>query len=396
MYWLKSTYENNIWKYYLFEFFRGTFFIGGVLVPFFTDWGKLNQTQIQTIQSVFMLSLLLAEIPTGVVADYWGRKQSLAIGQLVLVIAVLIYSLNPSFQLFILAEIIAGIAFAFYSGANQALVYDSLKFMGKEKEFKLIWGRTTLFVRLASGFSAIIGSWIAAYFGFRYVMLFSSIPFFCGFLVSLTLKEPKNTESHESERYIIILKKGIKNLFQNKILLILAFDSILINILAYFVIWLYQPQLKLIGIELKYFGYFAFLLNIIQVILVNLPGRLEKILRGKRNVLIFGAWSTAITFILVGIFPSTLTIILLILFAGGFGLTRGVMMAPYLNRLIPSSERATTMSSISMIRQFFLVILNPIVGYLTDWNLNYTLIIIGLTGLAIAFFSQIEEEMLLE
>ena len=71
-------------------------------------------------------------------------------------------------------------------------------------------------------------------------------------------------------------------------------------------------------------------------------------------------------------------------------------MAPYLNRLIPSSERATTMSSISMIRQFFLVILNPIVGYLTDWNLNYTLIIIGLTGLAIAFFSQIEEEMLLE
>ena len=76
--------------------------MGGVLVPFFLEWGKISFTQIMILQSFFVFSKFILEIPTGAIADYFGRKTSIIFSALVMSIAVFVYSSYPNFYIFLL------------------------------------------------------------------------------------------------------------------------------------------------------------------------------------------------------------------------------------------------------------------------------------------------------
>lgn len=67
------------------------------------------------------------EIPTGVIADRFGRKTSIILGSIVLSIAALIYGSIPNFYNFLLGEFLFAIGVALISGADKAILYDSLK-----------------------------------------------------------------------------------------------------------------------------------------------------------------------------------------------------------------------------------------------------------------------------
>ena len=76
----KTGYERNIPLYYMIQFFAGLHFISGVLVPFFTEWGGISMFQALSIQAWFLGCVFLFEIPAGTIADFLGRKQSMALG----------------------------------------------------------------------------------------------------------------------------------------------------------------------------------------------------------------------------------------------------------------------------------------------------------------------------
>ena len=60
----QMTYKDNIWKMKLFLFLREFYLFAGVLVPFFIDWGGISFFQVTILQSVFVISVFLFEIPT--------------------------------------------------------------------------------------------------------------------------------------------------------------------------------------------------------------------------------------------------------------------------------------------------------------------------------------------
>ncbi|MFA6654199.1 MAG: MFS transporter, partial [Candidatus Delongbacteria bacterium] len=72
-----NKFESNIPKAYTYDFLKNFMLFSGVLVPFFTQWGGIKFSQIMILQAVFTLGMFLFEIPTGVVADRYGRKTSL-------------------------------------------------------------------------------------------------------------------------------------------------------------------------------------------------------------------------------------------------------------------------------------------------------------------------------
>jgi len=120
--------------------------------------------------------------------------------------------------------------------------------------------------------------------------------------------------------------------------------------------------------------------------------RLEKLTGGAKGFLKFGALVTGLSFFIVALWPSFWTVGILLLFAGGFGLTRMELMSAYMNKLIPSEQRATVLSSISMLRRIALVILNPIMGFIFDKSLMWAMILAGTIPLLVFFFSPIENE----
>ena len=371
---LKST----INRYYLYEFFISLQLFSAVLVPFFTDWGGISQGKIQILQSWFMFWIFILEIPTGAVADYIGRKQSLFIGSLFGVVAMLVYGSIPNFQIFLLAEFLFAVCAAFTSGANEALLYDALKEEGKEDQSKNIFGKAHTFHLLALLIAAPMGSFVASKFGLNFPIILSSIPALVAAIIVITIREPKyKTKISESKRYLNIVKDGLKTLINNKELRRLAFNSLFVSSSAYFVIWFYQPLLKTINVPIIYFGFIHSFLVIVEILISSNFQKIENFLKGEKNYMLFTIISTFLTFTIVGIKPSYLTIIMFIIFAGGFGLTYSQYISAIMQKYIGSQERATVISSISMFRRLVLVLLNPFMGFLVDKNISIALFTVG-------------------
>ncbi|RMF55903.1 MFS transporter [Candidatus Woesearchaeota archaeon] len=370
--------------------------MGGVLVPFFLEWGKISFTQLMILQSWFMLWTFILEVPTGTIADYLGRKQSIILSVFVNIIAVLVYASMPNFYIFLLGEFLWAMSAALMSGADEAFVYDTLKKIDETKQSKKIFGKLESFRLAGIMFGAPIGSVIATHFGLRAPMLLFVIPLGIAFLISLTLKEPKTKQKTESKRYISILKEGFKFFYKNKVLKILTTDFVVINAIAYFMIWLYQPMLKQAGVGLKYFGIVHAFFVLSQILIMNNYRRLEKLFGSKKRMVFLSALITGIMFVVGGLTTWVPAVLWVIIVGGGFGMARRPLFVSYMNKYIPSSKRATVLSSVSMARRFVSIILNPIIGFMVDWSLNYTLIILGAIAIIFSFISRVKESHLID
>lgn len=386
----------NVWKMQLFRFLISLQFFGGVLMPFFTDWGGLNFTQTLVLQSWFMIWVFALEIPTGTIADVFGRKASLQLGLVANIGGVLAYSFIPNFYIFMFAEFLWALASALFSGADEALLYDSLKEAGEEKESKKILGHYYSFGLAGFTIAAPIGGLIAATLGLRYTMLLVAVPFSLAFLVALTFKEPKKVHEDESVKFLQTLLSGVKQLGHNRILRLLAFDSVVIRSLASKVIWVYQPVLLDRGLAIGLLGVVHACMSGIQIPVLNAFGHLERLTGSKKRYLIFSALIPGIAFVLIGLFKSLVVTIPLLVVITGLGLTRHVLFNNYMHKYIQSSQRATVMSTIEMLQRLASGLLYPLVGLLMDYSLTTTFIVLGVVIVAVSLISGVEEVHLLD
>lgn len=389
------SYEANIWKMYIFKFLLGLHFIAGVLVPFYLEWGKIGFADIMILQSFFVFSTFLLEVPTGAVADYLGRKTSLACAAVATSVGALVYSSVPHFFIFLLGEFMWAVGYALLSGADEALVYDSLKMMKSESESKRIFGRFTSFQLAALIVGAPLGSIIAATVGLRYTMMFMAVPLFSAFFVAVTFKEPESEKNHE-KRYLETLMEGVKYFKSHKQLKILAFDRISIHTLVFFIIWTYQPLLSQLGVPIVYFGFIHAAMMGSEIVFMNNFETLEKAFGSKKRYLLWSALIAGGGFVLLGInryIPVTLVLLLLV---AGVGVSRYVLFKSYMNKYIESDIRATVISTILMIDQVVRAILYPLIGLLVEWSLTHTIMIIGAAIIICALLSRVEEEHLID
>ena len=85
-------YAFNLPKLFAIRLLFWMHFFAAVLVPFFTDWGGITLQQVFFLNAWFFLCSFLFEVPTGAVADFLGRKWSLALGSAVAVSGLLLYA----------------------------------------------------------------------------------------------------------------------------------------------------------------------------------------------------------------------------------------------------------------------------------------------------------------
>lgn len=384
--------SKNILRNYLYAFFKDFSFFSAVLVPFYTGWGHISLFQVTLIQAWFSLWVFILEVPTGAVADKIGRKHSIALGSLVVGIAVLIYGSIPNFYIFLLAEFIFALGYALTSGADDALLYDTLKAEGKENQAKKVLGHANAIHLLGMALAAPMGSFIAAKFGLNAPTLMSAIPFCLAAAIGWSIPEPKiHSEGSEVPRYREIVRKGVVQIFRQPLLRSLAIDSLLVSSAVYFLVWFYQPTLQKIGMPIEYFGYFQTLLLLAQVFISSNFLLMEKWMGKDTTYLKSSAILTSLSFILVAIHPNLTTVIIWLVVGAGLGMTRSTYIVGLASKYIPSRERATVLSSIGMLRRLSLVVLNPIVGYLATRSLPVAIFIIGLLPLAALFISRKEK-----
>ena len=133
--------KNNIIKLYLLKAVKWFMIVMPIIVLFFESKG-LSLTQIMILQGTYSLFVALFEIPSGFFADIYGRKNSLVIGSIFLFLGYVIFSFFSGFNEFLFAEILLGIGGSLISGADSAILYDTLLEIKEDKEYTKIEGRT--------------------------------------------------------------------------------------------------------------------------------------------------------------------------------------------------------------------------------------------------------------
>ncbi len=166
-----------------------------------------------SIFSAAMLAQSIFEMPTGVLSDLVGRKKTVVYGAVASVFALTFYAIGGSYWALLVGAIFEGLGRAFYSGNNDALLYDTLAEMEQRETFQEYLGKTSSMYQLALAISAIIGSLIAA-ISFRTVYWVSVIPMVLSLIVSVRLIEPHMHVSENTNIYSH-LKTALRNFRQN-------------------------------------------------------------------------------------------------------------------------------------------------------------------------------------
>lgn len=132
----------NVRMFIAFKFFFNARFYYPVFTILFLDFG-LTVSQFALLNVVWAATIVIMEVPSGALADIWGRRNLLILAGGLMVFEMLILCLAPRnrldllFGLFILNRVLSGVAEAAASGADEAMAFDALKQAGLEAE----WGR---------------------------------------------------------------------------------------------------------------------------------------------------------------------------------------------------------------------------------------------------------------
>lgn len=394
-----GSFESNIRKMYLMKLLYNMYFYSAVIVPFYTEWGGIKFSQILFLNAWFMFWNFLLEIPTGTVADFLGRKVSLILGCIIGAAGVLIYASYPHFLVFLFAEVILAVSYTLISGADEALVYDSLKEIKQTHISKKVFSRMESLKLTGIVIAAISGGFIAKHLGLRIPMILQTIPLTIAGLLASSLKEPEVSQKKPTvsfSTYRKILSDGVKYFWYCKILKLLTLDMVIVFAFSWIILWFYQALLKNAGVDIAYFGIVHAFMSLSQILIINNFIRLEKGLGSKKRLLFLSAFLTGAFFILLGITSYAPVVIASIILCAGFGLSRGPLFSSYMNKYIPSDKRATILSTTSMLRTFSIVVVNSVSGVLADWSIPNTLLMVGIASIAFSFLSKIKEEDLID
>ncbi len=367
-------------------------FQGAVLAPFYTQWGGLSLTEMMLLNSWFMLWSFALEVPTGAVADFLGRRVSLALGAFTAAIAAIVYASHPSVYLFLAGEVLFAIAYTLQSGADEALAYDSLKAGAQESSAASVFARMESYKLGGIVLAAAAGGFIAVHLGLAWPLRLYAIPALLGCALALTLKDVHAPVARNSDRsYLALIRDAGRYFAGHKLLVRWGAEIALSNALAFGVIWLYQPLLLELGLPVQHLGWFHAAVCIAQILALSSFSKLERGLKSKRAVLALATTLAALGALTAAFADRLWLAMLALLFAFAFGLPRMAIFSALTNQMIPSEERATTLSFLSMLRTLAIVIMNPALGALADAEPAYAFIAIG-GGLAlIGLATQIDE-----
>ena len=377
--------RHNIWKLYTLKALRWMLLIMPVLIPFFQENG-LDMQQILLLQAAFSTSLIIFEIPSGYVADVIGRKFTLVIGSAIGAVGFGFYSFAYTFTDFLFVELILGIGSSLISGADSALLYDTLLELEEEEHYTKYAGRLGSVANFSEGIAAIIGGELAL-ISLRTPLYVEAILAALCVPVALTLIEPKRhkieTQENSFKSILRIVRYALHGHAEIKWLILY---SSLVGLSTFTIVWFVQPYLQAADVPLRFFGISWAVLQFSVGIFALLAYRIERLL-GRKKSLIALILLSATAYILLSQFQTLWAAPILFIFYLVRGIN-GPVLNDYLNRVVTSDIRATVLSVKSLIGRLMFVILGPVIGWVNDaYSLGTAFLIAGLTFLLLGIFS---------
>ena len=194
----RSPFARNIPIYYSFQFVRGFHFWLPVWFLFLQSQHGLSYVQIGFMEVLFGIATIMAEVPTGAIADRFGRRVALGVGALGFAGATVLFA-TLNFPSLILGHLFMSITRTLMSGSDDALLYDSLRQLQRTDEYERHAGRASAVATASLLAATILAGPLVSVLDFRTVIIISAAGMGLAGLLALALREPPRRESDFSD-----------------------------------------------------------------------------------------------------------------------------------------------------------------------------------------------------
>ncbi|MEE9581656.1 MAG: MFS transporter [Acidimicrobiia bacterium] len=361
-------------------------FIWGINTLFLLDAG-LSNAQAFGANAFFTAGMVLFEVPTGVVADTWGRRASYLLGALTLLVSTVLYifmwETGAPFWAWAAGSAFIGLGFTFFSGAVEAWLVDALNASGFTDDLESVFARGQAVAGAAMLTGSVAGGFIAQHWNLGVPYVLRAIMLGFTFLAALVLMkdigfEPKHGAGPVKEMRKIV-RASIDGGWRNRPVRWLMLAAPFTAGVGIFAFYAMQPYLlELYGDETA-FGVAGIAAAIVAGAQIG-GGLLVPVIRrffARRThaLVFFGAMST-LAMVLVGLTDSFyVAIAAIVVWALSFA-AAGPMRQAYINAIIPSEQRATVLSFDSLMGSTGGVVIQPALGRAADvWSYSTSYVV---------------------
>jgi len=374
--------RHNILKMYLLKAVLWFMVAMPIIVLFFQEHG-LTLTEVMILQSIYSFSVALFEIPSGYIADIFGRKKTIVLSTIFTFIGFLVFSFFGGFYAFAIAQVLVGIGGSLMSGSDSAIIYDTLLETSSKNTYTKIEGRSYAIGNFSEAFAGILGGFLAVGSIYMPIYVQTSILFF-SIPIAFTLIEPTMHKENKLDRSFKAVLQVVKfAMVDNQKLKWLIIYSSAMGVATLSMAWFAQPFFKSINIPLAYFGILWAVLNFSAGITSFNAHQLDK-KDNNYKILFYLSLAMPISFLFLGYNSSVFGLIFILLIY----LLRGIVtpiLRNAINENTTSNKRSTVLSVRSLMIRISFAISAPILGYIAD---NYSLAIsFYALAIVVAFFS---------
>jgi DHA3 family tetracycline resistance protein-like MFS transporter len=379
-----------LWPFYLETIISTLLFIYPAFWVIYFQAINLSLLQIGILMTAIAISSFICEIPTGAIADIFGRKFSTLLGYfLVGIIMIAMFFFTSFWSLFVLF-ILWGVSGTFISGARDAWIADNLKFRGRPELIKEYYIKNHSFVRLSLFLAGFAGVFFVSKFGMGIIWFVTGISMLVSGLVLSFVSEKRVilTCPHSLRGLYDQSAKSIKYGMKHNVLFYMLAAVLFIGFASAFSgDFLWQPLLKQVGLPLYAFGYLFSGITLLGTITPYLAKPLLRIMGSEKRLLalmigvqcVFGVMTIFVSHWFFGVLLCSILVF-------AWDIEQPVEQA-YAQKFIPSRMRATIISFRSMLMSISFGIGSPIGGYLADTiGIKQTIAIGGLIIIPAAIF----------
>ena len=389
----KYTFPRNsqFYKFSLYGFLKNLKFFDPFIILFFREMG-LSFLEIGTLFSIREITTNVFEIPTGVIADTYGRRISMIFSFISYIFSFLLFYFFPGFGIYAAAMVFFAGGEAFRTGTHKAMILEYLK-INNLLQFKVdYYGHTRGWSQFGSAVSSLIAAALVFYSGsYKIIFLSSTIPYvFALFLMISYPKELDGDIAHGKEngtlsktkKQIMVTLGGFASLFKSRGTLRGLFNSSFFDAVFKTIKDYLQPVIRQYALLLPLFialeedkrvsviiGVIYFTLFILTSISSRnsdkLSRKMKSLTRAINLSFLFGALLIVVTGILFNFhlyFPAVLIFVLYYMLEN----IKRPMNVGYISELISSRVMATGLSGESQLKALFVAVLAPLMGFLAD------------------------------
>ena len=364
-----SSVKHNIKINYGFEFISNLNFTQVLWVSYLAFKG-LTLVEIGLCESVFHIASLIFEVPTGLIADRFGRKLSRMLAVVSRMIYMILLLFVSNFGLALFSFIFAALSYNLESGADSAFVYDSMVETGTQGGFAKVQGYREVIFQ-TSGLIAVMVGGLLADIRYDYAIFATLGILIVGLGIASFLKEPLIKEKSEKMKLKDLIHSAVSTIRQQPALgwLMLygaLFQAVSATFYFYLSTYLIDKGYSLSAIAIWYtvntFG------SILAGLMVN-----KLIDRYDNRLIFFSTLFLTGSFLFMPLVPWGMIAFFV---NGALESVLYVTMTHHINRKISSDVRATLLSVNAMAYSVIMAVLFPLFGFFGDQ-----------AGLSVAFYS---------